>query len=395
MTKKEQSRKKITKECEKMFGDKPNLILEWVTGSGKSFNAINLQHKMNSQKTFICVAEIAHIQNWIDEYIKHGYEELLKTTEIFCYASAKKYVNQSCDLLIYDEGHHAFGDIRFEIFSTIKPKATILLSATIEDDDKYNYKRLHGDYNLYEISMEKAIEMELIPEPKVILMPLTLDNNEITETVNYTRGKNINEIHCNYNQRNAYIYNKSKHKTLNLIIHCTQQEKYNYIEEEYNKYKRLAGLRLNYKFKWLRLGNERKRFLSDCKTNKIKEICETINNQRFICFCGSIEQADYIGKENAIHSKKESKSIIENFNNKKISSIFAVQKLVEGVNLTDIECAIVGQLDGQDRPIIQKIGRSIRAEFPIVYILYFKHTKDEDYLQNVIDNIPLKYIEIK
>ena len=37
-----------------------------------------------SRRTYVCVAEIAHIQNWKDEYIKHGYEHLLKNTDIFC-----------------------------------------------------------------------------------------------------------------------------------------------------------------------------------------------------------------------------------------------------------------------------------------------------------------------
>ena len=103
MTKKEISRQLIKSKCEELFDKGHNICLEHATGCGKTLSAINLQARMNSQKTFICVAEIAHIQNWKDEYIKHGYEHLLSNTDIFCYASLKKYINRNnCDLLILD-----------------------------------------------------------------------------------------------------------------------------------------------------------------------------------------------------------------------------------------------------------------------------------------------------
>lgn len=388
MTKKEESRQLIKSKCEELFDKGHNLICEFATGCGKSYSAINLQARMNSQKTFICVAEIAHIQNWRDEYIKHGYEHLLESTEIFCYASLKKYKNKICNLLILDEAHHAFSDARTDILSSIKAEKVVGLSATITDEDKFSFNNIFGETDVYTITMEEAIEMEILPKPKVYLIGLELDNSNKSETINFKRGKNIKEIHCDYLQRNTYIYAKSKYPTLNLIIHCTQKEKYDYIDAEYNRaamYKRTG---------WLRYGGVRKKYLSDCKTNKIKELCKTLqkDGKRFICFCGSIEQAEEVNSINCIHSKKESTKIINAFNLKQIDSIYAVKKLVEGMNLTDIQAAIVGQLDGTERPFIQMCGRSLRAEFPEVYVLYFKNTKDMDYLENVTNSISQEYL---
>ena len=388
LTKKEESRQLIKSKCEKLFDEGHNLILSWSTGCGKSYAAINLQARMNSQKTFICVAEIAHIQNWRDEYIKHGYEHLLESTEIFCYASLKKYKNKICNLLILDEAHHAFSDARTDILSSIKAEKVIGLSATITDEDKFSFNNIFGETDVYTITMEEAIEMEILPKPKVYLIGLELNNSNKSETINFKRGKNIKEIHCDYLQRNTYIYAKSKYPTLNLIIHCTQKEKYDYIDAEYNRariYKRSG---------WLRHGGVRKKFLSDCKTDKIKEICKTLqkDGKRFITFCGSIEQAEMVMAENCIHSKKESNSILKRFNSKEINSIYAVKKLVEGVNLVDINAAVIGQLDGTERPFIQMAGRSLRADFPEVYVLYFKDTKDMDYLENVTNSIPQEYL---
>ena len=389
MTKKEESRQLIKFKCEELFDKGYNILLEHVTGAGKSLSAINLQARMDSKKTFICVAEIAHIQNWKDEYIKHGYEHLLESTEIFCYASLKNYANKNADLLILDEIHHAFSQTRTFLLTSLRVKRVIGLSATLEDEHKYLFNDIFKNMAIYTITMEEAIEMEILPKPKVYLIALELDNSKKSETIEFKRGRNINEIHCDYLQRNTYIYAKNKYPTLNLIIHCTQQEKYDYIDAEYNRaamYKRTG---------WLRYGGIRKRYLSDCKTEKIKELCERLqgDGKRFICFCGSIEQAEEISPRNSIHSKKESNSILKRFNRKEINSIYAVKKLVEGVNLVDINSAIIGQLDGTERPFIQMTGRSLRADFPEVYVLYFTGTKDDDYLKNVTNNISEEYVE--
>lgn len=389
MTKKEESRQLIKSKCEELFDKGHNLICEFATGIGKSFNAINLQARMNSKKTFICVAEIAHIQNWRDEYIKHGYEYLLESTEIFCYASLKNYANQSADLLILDEIHHAFSQARTFLLTSLRVKKVIGLSATLEDEHKCLFNDIFKNMTVYTITMEEAIEMEILPKPKVYLIGLELDNSKKSEIINFKRGKNIKEIHCDYLQRNTYIYAKSKYPTLNLIIHCTQKEKYDYIDAEYNRaamYKRTG---------WLRYGGIRKRYLSDCKTDKIKELCERLTvgeSKRFICFCGSIEQAELIGGANCIHSKKEVKSIIHKFQSKEINSLYAIKMLTEGQNLEGVEAGIIGQLDGTERPFVQRNGRMLRAEFPEIYVLYFQGTKDEDYLQNVINSIPEEYL---
>ena len=391
LNKKERSRKFIKSNCENIFNSNRNLILEWCTGVGKSFNAINLQAQMNSRKTFICVAEIAHIQNWKDEYIKHGYEHLLTTTEIFCYASLKNYANKECDLLILDEAHHAFSDARMFLLTSIKTKRFIGLSATILDEHKSFLRDLYPNITEYKITLEQAIEMELIPKPIVNIMLLDLNNTDKTEIIEFRRGKNIYETHCDYAQRNAYMFGKErsgkfKYPTIDLKIHCTQQEKYDYLNAEYER------ARLTKRMGWLRYGGNRKKFLSDCKTQTLKKLCDQLKEKRFICFCGSIEQAEILDGTNAIHSKKDAKKVLGRFNSYEINSLYAIGMLVEGVNLPGIEVAVIGQLDGGERPFVQKTGRGLRADFPEVYVLAFKNTKDMDYLKNVTENIPNEYI---
>lgn len=65
--------------------------------------------------------------------------------------------------------------------------------------------------------------------------------------------------------------------------------------------------------------------------------------------------------------------------------------LTEGQSLEGIEAGIIGQLDGTE-DAVQRNGRMLRAEFPEIYVLYFQNTKDEDYLQNVINTIPGEFL---
>jgi len=389
MSKREQSRKLIKKNYEGLFDAGKNLLFEWSTGIGKSLAAINLQARMNSQKTFICVAETAHIENWRKEYIKHGFEYLLKSTEIFCYASLKKYANKSCDLLILDEAHNAASDTRMFILTSLRVKRFIGLSATVSKEHKIFFNDVFKNLTVYTITLEKAIEMELIPKPTVNIILLDLENTKQTEIIEYKRGKTDITTSCNYLQRYSYINNKAKYPALNLTINCTKKQKYEYLDAQYNRaalYKRTG---------WLRYGGIRKRFLSDCKTDKLMEITShlTLLDKRFICFCGSIEQSEIIGGNNCIHSKKDAKSIIAKFNSYEINSLYAIKMLTEGQNLPGIEVGIIGQLDGTERPFVQRFGRSLRAEFPEVYILAFRDTKDMDYLKNVTENIPNEFIK--
>lgn len=147
------------------------------------------------------------------------------------------------------------------------------------------------------------------------------------------------------------------------------------------------------KTKWLQCGLQRKRFLGDLKTIVAANLLNRIKDKRLICFCSSIDQARILGGRNAVHSEESrSLQIIEKFNRKEISSLFAVGLLQEGQNLVDIQVGVIIQLDGKERAFIQKFGRSLRAEDPIQFILYYENTRDEEYLKKALDGIDETYI---
>lgn len=377
------------------------VALQWGTGLGKSRAAIEMANYLTDTykkpiKILLVVAEVAHKQNWLIEFRKWNLKSYNITIE--CYASLKKYRNSHWDLIIFDEAHHLGSDLRMEIIEEFDARHIILLSATLPDAIMQGLTEVFGNFKSSKITLKDAIDWKILPKPQVYLIPLELDNTTCNCCITEEWGRADKRVtyKCSYNERWEYMKDRVKYPNVTLQIQCTQRQKYNYLSEQFEYWKKRFMRTRNeiIKNKWLQAGSKRKRFLGECKTRPAYELLAKLGDKRFICFCTSIEQVELLGGRNAIHSKRnDSLRVINNFNNKKINNIFAVGMLQEGQNLTDIEVGVIVQLDGQERAFIQKFGRSMRAENPIQYIFYFKDTKDEDYLKNILEGIDNEYIE--
>lgn len=377
------------------------LALEFATGVGKSKIALDIVNelKTSNYKVLLVVAELAHIKNWEDEAQKWGYIALYNSITVVTYASLKKHQKLNYDLIILDEAHHIGSEVRLDILDNISFNKMLLLSATLNDTLKYQLSALlNVSIKTYKITMQQAIDLKLLSEPKIYLIPLLLNNKNYTETIVEEWGKsNLRKAYkCTYADRWNYLKKRKEIPNATLEISCTPFQKYLYLTEQFNYYKKIYIRNKNeaIKNKWLQMGSKRKRFLGESKTPVIKKFLIGMEGIRYICFCSSIDQAVILGGENSIHSKKDnSAEIIQKFNSKENDSLFAVGMLQEGQNLVDIEAGIIVQLDGQDRSFIQKFGRSMRAEDPVQYIFYYQNTRDAEYLENVLEGINKQYVK--
>ncbi len=401
------TRNEIQKKAVDLALENDTIILEWSTGLGKTKASLDIMNALcdNSPdkrlNVLIVVAETSHKQNWEKEFSKFGIATCNICIE--CYASLKKYAKSTWDLVILDEVHHIGSDIRIDVLDSMKIDKLIGLSATIQADTLMQLAALrkpkgYTRFTLHKVSMKEAIEWGILPEPKICLIPLTLDNTSYNCTIIEERGKKEKQkkYTCKYYERWSYLKNKNQYPNLKLEISCTQQQKYDYLTDKFNYWKStyLRTRQERTKVKWLQVGSQRKRFLGDCKTSHVKSLLPYLVNKRYICFCSSIDQAEILGNTNAIHSKnKDSQAYITKFNNKEINTLFAVNMAQEGLNLVDIDLGIIIQLDGYERGWIQKMGRVFRAKDPLQFIYYYKDTKDTDYLNKVIEGMDKNYIQ--
>lgn len=397
------TREELTKEAIQEITKTKAIAITAGTGSGKtkiSLEVTNFLHnKDNSKKfnTLILVAERSHINNWEVEINKWNLN--IGNYKIVCYASMHKVIDDTYDIVIFDEAHHLASERRKELLSYIKTSYQIFLSATL----KYTFISelsviIGSKINVLKLSIDEAIKANILPEPKIFLIPLILDNTTFSETIVEEWGKSSLRVkyECNYADRFKFFKRKKSIPNCALTIHCTQKQKYDFLTEKFEYFKGLYMRTRNqvFKNKWLQYGSKRKKYLGEIKTSIVKSLLEKVKSKRFICFCSSIDQANQLGKENVIHSEiKNPQEVLNKFNRKEISNLFAVGMLQEGVNLTDIQVGIIIQLDGEERAFIQKFGRVLRSDSPVQYIFYVKNTRDEDYLKNALENIDKNYIK--
>ena len=379
-----------------------NVAIQAATGVGKSKIALDLCKSLvepgeQPPSVLLVIAERAHYKNWEDEITKWFYDGPIF---IVCYASLKKYRNTNWDVVIFDEAHHLKSELRLDIFDTISAQYRIFLSATLKDSLIGRLEQSCGTIKSIKSGLQDAFDNEILPEPKIFLIPLTLDKTTPNQTIVEEWGKSDKRvtIRCKYAERWRYKRNKRLFPNTKLIIECTQQQKYDYITEQFNYYKNRYMSSRNEAIKntWLQCGSKRKKYLGLIKTPVAMDLLNqlTDNNKRFICFCTDIEQAVYLGGESAVHSKRtDNAEIIRKFNEKEINELYAVGMLQEGVNLNDINAGLIIQLDGEERSFIQRFGRTLRADSPEQYIIYYKATRDEEYLNNALEGIDKKYIK--
>ena len=285
------------------------------------------------------------------------------------------------DLVIFDECHHLSERAR-EAVEELISNYTLLLSATVNRTLKNAIKMLFPQLECYKISMREAIDEDILPDPEVFLIPLELSNNIIETMVINPKAKKTTKASF------SYRFMARKDKNTKYIIDCTQQEYYSDLSAIVDFYKR-NYLHTNNQaiyFRWQQKAKERLMWLSGIKNNVALQLLEKLKDKRTLTFCNGIEQTKILGKY-CINSKNaESDSILEDFNNEKINHITACNILNEGANLTNCQVGIFVSINSSDTMRIQKLGRILRHKEPKIFIIYYKGTREEELVQEMLEN---------
>lgn len=350
-------REDVQKKAVDLSGKYDYLLLEFATGVGKTLAAIKCLAAHCQGRFLWLVPQTPLIANAQRDFILHGYEDLLQKGDFACYQSLAKFEGMTYGMTIKDESHSGTSDLRIEGLQKITSQKIIALSATVSQEvwDKLN---LLGNFYRYTVTLNQAIEWGILAEPVINVVSIDLD----TKT----------------------LRNKVKGKML------SDRDYYDYLCDSIDFWRAK-----NNDFKMKTLGGERQRFLGKCKTELAKSIIKTFDNERFICFTSSVEQAKLLGGKQAVSSQrtaKQNKEIIDDFNAGGANALFCKNLLTEGVNLVNTKYGLIIQLGNKERFAIQAIGRTLRHDYPEVYILHVNNTVDDRFLKNSLSNINPKYV---
>lgn len=357
------------------------LLLSWATGCGKSLGALKIlknDYDLNPNiKGYLICKESNHIDNWLDEIKTHRMKYILDCSEQFLYASLHKYSDRGIvDFIILDEVHALTPKRIKELIPMIGPHTRlIMLSATIDGENRYYVKQLAVGYGEYNITITEAIEMRILPHPTVYVHKYKLD--DVVGKFTLTIKKDF-VTHLKYN-----LTEKGAYDLLSKEI-----EKYRILYEENGK-----DWARNL---WVNTGSQRKRLMAEFKTKRAKKLIKNnFRKQRYIVFTGSKEQAELIGR-NYVHSgkkKKENLKIKNKFNRGRLTSLVVVNMFREGMNLRNIHKGLIIQLGSVKLSFIQMLGRVFRSNIPEMHIMVFKDTQDEKYLKRVMEGFNQGYVK--
>ena len=342
------------------------LILELITGMGKTKIAIDLinhicdrvfRNDEGPTTILILVAKTVHKQTWKDEIEKWGGIKSDYIT-IECYESLKNYKNSYFDIVVADEMQH-LSEARIGVLETIHINESFIgLSATIKRDMRdyfiYNHKA-----EVIKCGLKEAVEDEVLPEPTVYLLPLTLD------TTNYTyKVKKFG--------RDIITTQKGCYDSISSLIEWYKNKYFN------SRNERIKDL-------WLSTAGKRLKWCAEQKEALVLSLLDKFRNYKTLTFCSSIEQSERLGKYNITSKNKASVKNLEMFNLNKIKHITACNILNEGVNLTNCRIGIFCNLNSSEIVVKQRVGRILRHKSPIIIIPYFKDTREEELVQKMIE----------
>lgn len=355
-----------------------NLLLELTTGFGKSKLALDImaQRVKPGSKVLIVVPRLVLMENWAKEISKWGYDEYLIAVEFVTYMSFPKKADRY-DVVIFDECHH-LSERCLEALESYSIDYSILLSATVKREHRRALQCSFNQLYCKKVSAREAIDEEVLPDPRVYLIPLTLDNRYATEEI-IKNPKAKESVTISYRERWAY----KNEKRVKVIIKCTEREYYEDMSSMIAWYKRKIFIP-TFKNLFLRASGNRLNWLSNKKTSYVKALLDLLDKERTLTFCNGIEHTQELGKYCINSKNKQSEEYLEGFNEGRIHHITACNMLNEGMNLVDCRVGIYGTLNSSDTLIKQKLGRLLRHKEPIIVIPYYKDTRDEEIVETMV-----------
>lgn len=363
-----------------------NILAELPTGFGKSKIAIDLiAHRVKPTvmtAILVVVPRLVLIENWKDEFKKWGYEEYLPHIDFVTYLSfPKKLVTRKWSMIVFDEAHHLSTRCR-EAFAAVEPveQGVLLLSATIGREMRRELQALFPNLYTYKVSTKQAIQEEVLPDPRVYLIPLTLDNTHVNCEIVKNKSQKV-PITIPFSQR--FMYNKVKNRK--IIIKCTQRQYYDDMSSMIAWYKRKMFSEV-FRNMFLRKSGERLKWLSDQKSGYVKSLLDLLDSQRTLTFCNGIPQTEELGKYCINSKNKKSEDNLSKFNEGEVDHITACNMLDEGMNLVNCRVGVYAVLNSSERMIKQKLGRLLRHSDPIIIIPYYKGTRDEELVYKMLED---------
>lgn len=336
----------------------------WVfpTGVGKTYAAIKAIKSIITKYPnlrFLVVVPTDNLKTQWEQYFDNN--DLSLNGEAVIVNTAIKN-NYNTDILVIDECHRVNSSTFRNIFTTIKYKYILGLTATYERLDDLHKEVMEKYCPIIDsISLEEALFNNWISSFREYQVLIDVDDIDTYKRYNKEFQEHFEYLGYDFNLAmsllgpNGFI-NRAKLRD----EWCPNGSE----EERKNVFKAITY----HSTAFMRSIQQRKSFINNHpkKLEITRRIIEARPNSKIITFSNNIKMAEAIGMGGEVYtgkdSKKKARANLEVFNQKQTGLLHSVAKLNEGADIKGLNVAIILGLDSSEIKSVQRRGRVIRYE---------------------------------
>ena len=354
------------------------------TGFGKSRCGViavgeSLRRHSVSKKSYwnalVLVPTIQLRDQFREEFIKWGYEDIIDGIIFTCYQTAYKIDDHHYNVVICDEIHLGLSPEYRKFFENNTYNRLLCMTATLPEE--FEYKELLNKIapKIYSITLDKCVKLGLVSPYQITCIPVQLTP---TEKLDYKKANN-KFVQWRYQLGHFNAFDNAKLIMANKNASAREKQ---------------AAVMF---YKAIRMRKQ----IVDFAENKIhtfKEIYEDNPDNKILVFSGANDFTDKLCESispNAMtyHSKKTKKQkelALECFKDGRINVLCSTKALNQGFDVPDANMGIICGITSKSLSMIQRVGRLIRFQedkIGEIIILYVKDSQEEKWLKNAVRNL--------
>ena len=351
------------------------------TGFGKSRCGVLAVGKTldNNQdgKALVIVPTTQLQEQFKQEFIKWDYEHVLDRVDILCYQSAYKLEQQHYTVVVCDEIHLGLSPEYRKFFENNTWDRLLCMTATLPEDIEYKEVLDSIAPKVYQISLDKCVELGLVSPYEIYCIPVGLTSVEEAE---YKKANNL-FVYYKYKlgqfdafDQAKYIMGPGKHTASNEDKAAAAQfyrairNRKAVVDHADNKVAELQKIVIkNVGEKLLVLGG------SNEFTNKLAEATDPFS-------------AVY---HSGVRKKAKDQALVD-FRSGDKPVLCSTKALNQGFDVADATMAVICGLTSKALTMIQRVGRIIRyqeGKIGKIFILYVKDSQEEKWLKSSVKSL--------
>ena len=350
-----------------------------ILAIGETLRRNNLG-RSNKPAGLVLVPTIQLQNQFKEEFIKWGYEDVLDNVEFMCYQSAYKLVGHHYDVVVCDEIHLGLSPEYRKFFENNIYDRLLCMTATVPEEKEYEEYLNSLAPVVYIITLNQCVNLGLVSPYEIVCVSIKLT---VQEQITYDKAQKLflyykyelsqfnafDEANRIIKDKNAYPEDKRKA----VMFYKAIKDRKDVVDTASNKITVLQKIVLN---------NPDKKILTFSGSNDFtNKMCE------------SIKPLGVTYHSNM--TKKQRTLSLEQFN-ENINVLCSTKALNQGFDVAGAEIGIICGLTSKSLTMIQRIGRLLRYEenkIGKIVIVYVADSQEDKWLKNAVRSFNnIKYI---